>query len=49
MKDIQRVFAYHGAEHKAINTLEGGDPLEVEYARKYSTANPRCAPVSYLL
>jgi uncharacterized protein YqhQ len=42
MKDIQRVFAYHGAEHKAINTYEGGDPLEVEYARKYSTANPRC-------
>lgn len=42
MKDIRRVFAYHGAEHKAINTYEGGDPLEVEYARKYSTANPRC-------
>jgi len=42
MKDIKRVFAYHGAEHKAINTYEGGDPLEVEYARKYSTANPRC-------
>ena len=42
MKDIQRVFAYHGAEHKAINTYEAGDSLEVEYARKYSTANPRC-------
>ena len=42
MKDIQRVFAYHGAEHKAINTYEAGDPLEVEYARKHSTANPRC-------
>jgi uncharacterized protein YqhQ len=42
MKDIKRVFAYHGAEHKVINTYEGGDPLEVEYARKYSTANPRC-------
>ena len=42
MKDIQRVFAYHGAEHKAINAYEAGDPLEVEYARKYSTANPRC-------
>ncbi len=42
MKDIKRVFEYHGAEHKAINTYEGGDPLEVEYARKYSTANPRC-------
>jgi uncharacterized protein YqhQ len=42
MKDIKRVFAYHGAEHKAINTYEGGDPLEVAYARKYTTANPRC-------
>jgi uncharacterized protein YqhQ len=42
MKDIKRVFAYHGAEHKAINTFEAGDPLEVKYARTYSTANPRC-------
>jgi uncharacterized protein YqhQ len=42
MKDIKRVFAYHGAEHKAINTYEAGEPLEVEYARKYTTANPRC-------
>jgi uncharacterized protein YqhQ len=42
MKDIKRVFAYHGAEHKAINTFEAGEPLEVQYARKYTTANPRC-------
>jgi uncharacterized protein YqhQ len=42
MKDIKRVFAYHGAEHKAINTFEAGDPLEVKYAKNYSTANPRC-------
>jgi uncharacterized protein YqhQ len=42
MKDIQRVFAYHGAEHKAINTYEAGEPLEIEYARKHTTANPRC-------
>ena len=42
MSDIKRVFAYHGAEHKAINTYEAGEPLEVEYARKYTTANPRC-------
>jgi uncharacterized protein YqhQ len=42
MKDIKRVFAYHGAEHKAINTYEAREPLEVEYARKYTTANPRC-------
>jgi len=42
MKDIKRVFAYHGAEHKSINAYEGGVPLEVENARTYSTANPRC-------
>jgi uncharacterized protein YqhQ len=40
--DIKRVFAYHGAEHKAVNTFEAGDPLELEYAHKYSTAHVRC-------
>jgi uncharacterized protein YqhQ len=42
MKDIRRVFAYHGAEHKAINAYEAGAPLDVEHTRKYTTANPRC-------
>jgi uncharacterized protein YqhQ len=42
MKDIRRVFAYHGAEHKAVNAHEAGVPLEIESARAYSTANPRC-------
>jgi hypothetical protein len=42
MKDIKRVFAYHGAEHKSINAYEAGVPLEVGYTRSYSTANPRC-------
>jgi uncharacterized protein YqhQ len=42
MPDIKRVFAYHGAEHKAVNALEAGVPLEVNSARKFSTANPRC-------
>jgi uncharacterized protein YqhQ len=42
MKDIRKVFAYHGAEHKAINTYEAGEPLEVAYARPHTTANPRC-------
>lgn len=42
MKDIRRVFAYHGAEHKAVNAYEAGVPLEVKDAREYSTANPRC-------
>ena len=42
MKTIQRVFAYHGAEHMAVNAYEDGTPLEVEKIRKYSTAHPRC-------
>ena len=40
--DIKRVFAYHGAEHKTVNAYEDGVPLEVEAARKYSTAHMRC-------
>jgi len=40
--DIKRVFAYHGAEHKAVNAYEAGVPLEVEAVRGYSTAMVRC-------
>jgi uncharacterized protein YqhQ len=40
--DIRRVFAYHGAEHKAVNAYEAGVPLEVEEVRKYNTAHVRC-------
>jgi len=40
--DIKRVFAYHGAEHKAVNAYEDGVPLEIEATRKYSTAHVRC-------
>lgn len=42
MPDIQRVFMYHGAEHKTIHAYEAGDPLDVEHARRYSTLHPRC-------
>lgn len=42
MKDIQRVFEYHGAEHKSIFCYEAGLPLTVENARKFSTFHPRC-------
>ncbi len=42
MSEIQRVFSYHGAEHKAIYTYEAGLPLTVENARDYSPAHPRC-------
>jgi len=40
--DIKRVFAYHGAEHKAVNAYEGGAPLEIEATREYNTAHVRC-------
>lgn len=42
MSDIQRVFQYHGAEHKTIFTYEHGLPLEVENVRPFSTLHPRC-------
>lgn len=46
--DIKRVFAYHGAEHKAINAYEDGAPLEPEVVSRYGTAHPRCG-TSFLL
>lgn len=48
MKDIQRVFEYHGAEHKTIATYESGDELTVENARTHSRFHPRCG-TSFLL
>lgn len=42
MKDIRRVFAYHGAEHKTIFCYEAGLPLTVENARKQKRFHPRC-------
>lgn len=42
MGHVQRVFQYHGAEHKAINTLESGLPVTVENARQASRIHPRC-------
>jgi uncharacterized protein YqhQ len=40
--DIQRVFAYHGAEHKTINAFEAGADLTPETVSKYSLEHPRC-------
>jgi uncharacterized protein YqhQ len=40
--DIRRVFAYHGAEHKAVHAHEAGDPLVTERVQAYPTAHPRC-------
>lgn len=42
MRDVRRVFQYHGAEHKTINAYEAGDPLDVERVRAASTLHPRC-------
>jgi len=46
--EIKGFFAYHGAEHKAINCYEAGEALEIENAGKYSTQHTRCG-TSYLL
>ncbi len=48
MKDIQRVFQYHGAEHKSIFAFEAGEELTVVNVRKYSCLHPRCG-TSFLL
>lgn len=48
IQEIKRVFMYHGAEHKAIHTLEAGHQLSVDNARDQSTLHPRCG-TSFLL
>ena len=42
LRDIRRIFAYHGAEHMAVHTHEAGLPLEVDNVRRFPTAHPRC-------
>ncbi len=42
MKEIKRVFMYHGAEHKSIHCFESGQELTVENAQKFTTLHPRC-------
>jgi len=49
LKDIQRVFQYHGAEHKCIYAYEAGEDLTVSNARKYSTLHPRCGTAFLLV
>lgn len=49
MKDIQRVFEYHGAEHKTIHAYEAGLPLSVENIRPFSTLHPRCGTAFLLV
>lgn len=48
MKDVQRLFAYHGAEHKTVFAYESGSPLSVDAAACQSRFHPRCG-TSFLL
>jgi len=42
MKDIRRVFEFHGAEHKVVFNFESGQPVTVANAQKFTTFHPRC-------
>jgi uncharacterized protein YqhQ len=48
MKDIRRVFEYHGAEHKVVFNFESRQPLSIDNAQKFVTFHPRCG-TSFLL
>ena len=49
MRDIRRVFEYHGAEHKSIYCFESGEELSVENARRFSRLHPRCGTAFLLV
>jgi uncharacterized protein YqhQ len=42
MPDVQRVYAYHGAEHMTIHAWEHNDPLDPDHVAQYPPAHPRC-------
>lgn len=42
MKDIRRMFEYHGAEHKVVFNFESGQPVTVANAQRFTTFHPRC-------
>jgi uncharacterized protein YqhQ len=48
LRDLRRVFEYHGAEHKTISAFEAGDELTPQRAKLYSRLHPRCG-TSFLL
>jgi len=48
LKDIYRVFEYHGAEHKVVFNYESGQPVNVRNAQAFTTFHPRCG-TSFLL
>ena len=49
MEDIKRVFSYHGAEHKVINTFEAGEDLIPEKVKQSSLEHPRCGTAFMLI
>ncbi len=49
MEDIKRVFSYHGAEHKVINTYEAGVELIPEKVKPFSLEHPRCGTAFLLI
>ena len=48
MRDIKRLFQYHGAEHKVVNAYEHGEPLELERMKRYGVIHRRCG-TSFIL
>ena len=42
LKDIRRIFEYHGAEHRVVFNFESGQPVTVENAQRFTTFHPRC-------
>jgi uncharacterized protein YqhQ len=48
LKDIRRVFEYHGAEHRVVFNYESGKPVTVENAQSFTTYHPRCG-TSFLM
>jgi uncharacterized protein YqhQ len=49
MRDIERVFGYHGAEHKTINAFEAGEELTPERVQRFTLLNPRCGTTFLLI
>jgi len=49
MKDVKRLFQYHGAEHKAVNCFEAGKKLSMENIKKYPTIHKRCGTTFILI
>jgi len=48
MKDVKKLFQYHGAEHRAVNCYEAGKKLTIKNCKKFSTLNKRCG-TSFLM